>query len=138
MPPDVHAGSLDRPADSIEHRVRAILAEALDVPLAQVRMHSSLIDDLGAESIDFLDIQFRIETEFSIQIPEDEIWEGSIGGTDQPSFDAAITLLRARMPDFRWDRLPAPILTQDLPRLITPQTIVDYLERRGVPAGPDS
>ena len=117
---------------TLHHRVMAILTEALDVPLDEVRLHASLIDDLGAESIDFLDIQFRIESAFGIEIPDDEMWAGSFDRTNQASIDAGIERLRARMPDFRWDRLPAKLTKQDLPSLITAQTVVDYLERRGV------
>ena len=117
---------------SLHDRVVAILAEALDVPPDEVRLHSSLIHDLGAESIDFLDIQFRIESAFGIEIRDDDMWAGSFDRTDQASIDAGIERLRARMPDFRWDRLPAKLTKQDLPNLITVQTVVDYLERRGV------
>jgi len=52
----------------IEDRVRTIVSEALDRPAAEVREESSLIDDLGAESIDFLDIVFRLEKSFDIKI----------------------------------------------------------------------
>ena len=38
--------------------------------------------------------------------------------------------LREKRPDLRWDRLPDPLRKQDLPRLITVQTILDYLERK--------
>lgn len=111
-------------------RVKTILAEALDVPLAEVRDHSSLVDDLGAESIDFLDLVFRLEHAFGIQIPEDELWRGSISGKDPVALDDGIARLKARMPEFRWDRLPDPVTRADLPRLITTGTIVDYLDRR--------
>jgi acyl carrier protein len=120
--------SIDR--EVLQARVVAIVAEALDVEPSTVKPYSSLIDDLGAESIDFLDVVFRLETAFSIRIPEDEIWKGSLGSLD-PDDSAgmmdAIARLRERMPEFRWDRLPAQLTRQDLPRLITIQTIVDYL-----------
>ena len=133
MTPDpVHDAAPGVRWPSLHDRVIAILAEALDVPPDEVRVHSSLIDDLGAESIDFLDIQFRIESAFGIEIPDDEMWAGSFDRTDQASIDAGVERLRARMPDFRWDRLPATVTKQDLPSLITVQTVVDYLERRGV------
>ncbi len=117
---------------TVEARVAALVGDALCVPVDRVRAHASLIDDLGAESIDFLDILFRVESEFGIKIPEEEMWKGSFDGTDPAAIDAGVQRLRARMPDFRWDRLPARIGPNDLPHLITVQTIVDYLERRGV------
>ena len=114
---------------ALHQRVAAIVAEALDRDPSEVRLESSLIDDLGAESIDFLDIVFRLESAFKIQVPEQEMWRGSIGTGE--NFDEEIRALRARMPEFRWDRFSGPITKADLPRLITIRTIVDYLETRG-------
>jgi acyl carrier protein len=117
---------------ALEARVIEIVAEALDVKPDEVRLHSSLIDDLQAESIDFLDILFRIESAFGIKIPEDELWKGSFDGTGPESIERGVMRLRERMPDFRWDRLPAQLTRDHLPRLITVRTIVDYLEHRGI------
>lgn len=115
---------------SIESRVVRVVAEALDVDPERVRPHSSLIDDLGAESIDFLDILFRIETDFGLKIQENDMWRGSIDGDDPDSIKTAVARLKARMPDFGWDRFPSTPTKADLPRLITVQTIVDYLRAR--------
>jgi acyl carrier protein len=114
----------------IERRVVQVVAEALDVRGADVALHSSLIDDLGAESIDFLDVVFRLEGAFGLKIREDEIWAGSIEQGGQEALDRSLARLRERMPAFRWDRMPARITRGDLSRLITVQTIVDYLEQR--------
>jgi len=115
----------------IEDRVRTIVSEALDRPAAEVREESSLIDDLGAESIDFLDLVFRLETAFGIKIPEDRIWAGSQDLADAPEEEMAERLrrLRAERPAFRWDRFPDGVRKEDLPRLLTVRTIVDFLER---------
>ena len=118
--------------ETIHTRVANVVAGALDVPVAHVTPDASLIDDLGAESIDFLDIQFRLESEFGLKISETELWQGAFEGADPSAIDAGVKLLRERRPGFRWDRLPAQIGAADLPRLITLQTIVDYLERRTV------
>ncbi len=115
----------------LEARVVQIVAEALAVDPARVQPHSSLLDDLGAESIDFLDILFRIESAFGIKVPEDAMWKGSIDPSDPTSIEAGVRRLKERMPNFRWDRLPDRLTRTDLARLITVQTIVDYLERRG-------
>src|SRR5262245_4884908 len=118
------------PDSQIEARVKAVVANALDVPLDEIRNSSSLIDDLHAESIDFIDIVFRLETEFEMSIAEDEIWRGSFEGTDQRAIDAGVARMRERMPEFRWDRLPATITRAELPSLITVQTVVDYMRRQ--------
>jgi acyl carrier protein len=116
----------------IEARVLSIVSDALDQPAEQVTLDSSLVDDLGAESIDFLDIVFRLESAFGLKIPEEEIWAGSFDGVgDDPGAIAArLAELKARRPGFRWDRLPARPSRADLPRLITVGTIVEYLEGR--------
>jgi acyl carrier protein len=123
------------PAD-IDTRIRDIVASALDVPADRVLRHSSLINDLNAESIDFIDIVFRLESEFGIEIPQEDIWKGSIDTSDEASIQAGIDRLKLAMPEFRWDALPQPITKADLPALITVQTITDYVRRRveGAPA----
>jgi acyl carrier protein len=116
--------------DDIAARVTSIVADALDVPASEVTPSASLIDDLGAESIDFLDILFRVESAFGIKIPEQDMWRGSIDPSSADSIAAGLAQLRARMPSYAWDRLPARVTPQDLPRLITLQTVVDYLVAR--------
>jgi acyl carrier protein len=116
----------------IEARILSIVADALDQPVEQVTRDSSLVDDLGAESIDFLDIVFRLESAFGLKIPEEEIWEGSFDGVgdDPDAIAERLAQLKARRPGFRWDRIPARPSRADLPRLITAGTIVEYVERR--------
>ena len=116
----------------IEARVISIVADALDQPADKVTLDSSLVDDLGAESIDFLDIVFRLESAFGLKIPEEEIWAGSFGGLDDDpgALEARLSELKARRPGFRWDRIPSRPSRADLPRLITVGTVVEYLETR--------
>ena len=90
--------------EEIYRRVTACLVGALNVDEADVRPASTLEGDLGAESIDFLDIVFRLEREFGIKIPRDELVPESIFGGD-PEFvqDGRVTPrgleeLRGRMP----------------------------------------
>lgn len=124
----------------IQETVVGIVADALDRKAGEVRPDSSLVDDLGAESIDFLDIVFRLEGAFDLKIPEEEIWRGSadLASAGPEEMAAGLARLRERMPGFRWDRFPANPGKRDLARLITVTTIVDYLERRlgGTPAEP--
>ena len=57
---------------------RKTLIEALNVDEDQVTPQATLQGDLGAESIDFLDIVFRLEREFGIKIPRGELFPESI------------------------------------------------------------
>ncbi len=64
--------------DEIFNKVSATLVEALNVDEEDVKLTSTLQGDLGAESIDFLDIVFRLEREFGIKIPRGELFPESI------------------------------------------------------------
>src|SRR6186713_3587387 len=90
--------------DEIFTKVSATLVEALNVDEDQVSLSSTLQGDLGAESIDFLDIVFRLEREFGIKIPRNELFPESIFQGD-PEFvkDGKVTEkglkeLREKMP----------------------------------------
>src|SRR5438876_6755590 len=64
--------------EEIYTKVSATLVEALNVDDNEIKPESTLQGDLGAESIDFLDIVFRLEREFSIKIPRGELFPESI------------------------------------------------------------
>src|SRR6201988_1665519 len=90
--------------DEIYEKVSATLVEALNVDEDDVTPQATLQGDLGAESIDFLDIVFRLEREFGIKIPRGELFPESIFQGD-PEFvnDGKVTPkgleeLRAKMP----------------------------------------
>ena len=90
--------------EEIYSKVSETLVEALNVDEDQITPAATLQGDLGAESIDFLDIVFRLEREFGIKIPRGELFPESIFQGD-PEFvqdgkvtDKGIAELRARMP----------------------------------------
>src|SRR5881392_3292877 len=90
--------------EEIYTKVSATLVEALNVEEEEIKPTSTLQGDLGAESIDFLDIVFRLEREFAIKIPRGELFPESIFQGD-PEFvqdgrvtDKGLAELRARMP----------------------------------------
>ena len=90
--------------DEIYSKVSATLVEALNVDEGDVTPTSTLQGDLGAESIDFLDIVFRLEREFGIKIPRGELFPESIFQGD-PEFvtngrvtEKGLAELHARMP----------------------------------------
>ncbi len=90
--------------EEIYTKVSATLVEALNVEEEEINPKSTLQGDLGAESIDFLDIVFRLEREFGIKIPRNELFPESIFQGD-PEFvqDGKVTAkglqeLREKMP----------------------------------------
>src|SRR5437763_4504054 len=64
--------------EEIYSKVSATLVEALNVDEDEIKPTATLQGDLGAESIDFLDIVFRLEREFGIKIPRGELFPESI------------------------------------------------------------
>src|SRR5947209_8485602 len=90
--------------EDISARVAEVLVEALNVEEDEIRPAATLQGDLGVESIDFLDIVFRLEREFGIRIPRGELFPDSVFQGD-PNLvqDGRVTEqgmgeLRSRMP----------------------------------------
>lgn len=54
-------------------KVRDIVAEQLDVEADNVAMESSIVDDLGADSLDVVDLVMSIEEEFDVEIPDEDV-----------------------------------------------------------------
>ena len=91
-------------SEAIVGRVAKVVMESLNVDEDEVAPEASLQNDLGAESIDFLDIVFRLEREFDIKIPRGELFPESVFQGD-PDFvddgkvtDKGMAELRLRMP----------------------------------------
>ncbi len=57
----------------ILEKVKKLISEQLDVEEANIQETSSIADDLGADSLDVVDLVMAIEDEFSIEIPEDQV-----------------------------------------------------------------
>ena len=58
--------------ESIEHRVKKIVAEQLGVNEADIKTESSFVDDLGADSLDTVELVMALEDEFETEIPDEE------------------------------------------------------------------
>src|SRR5436853_7438668 len=90
--------------DEIYQKVSATLVEALNVDEEDIKPQATLQGDLGAESIDSLDIVFRREREFGIKIPRGELFPESIFQGDAEYVqngrvtDKGLEELRTRMP----------------------------------------
>ena len=118
-------------------RVAATLADALGREVEQVKLDASLIDDLGMESIDFLDIVFRLERAFKVKIPRGKIVEEARGGLSEAEFaqggvvsDAGLARLKSFLNEVPADRFRSPLTVADIPRLFTPETFCRIVIRQ--------
>src|SRR5690242_21906276 len=87
----------------VYEKVRTVLTDALGVDEDEVTPEATLVGDLGAESIDFLDIVFRLEKAFDIKIPRGELFPEDILTSTQyvqqgKLTDEGLTELKKRMP----------------------------------------
>ena len=58
--------------ENIEQRVKKIIAEQLGVSEAEIKAESSFVDDLGADSLDTVELVMALEEEFETEIPDEE------------------------------------------------------------------
>jgi acyl carrier protein len=89
--------------EEIYEKVQAALVDALGVDEDEATPDATLVGDLGAESIDFLDIVFKLEKSFGIQIPREELSPEDILTNSQYVQDGVVTAdglaeLKTRMP----------------------------------------
>src|SRR6516225_2933577 len=118
-------------------KVVEIIADAIGCDLEKVKLESSLIDDLGAESIDFVDILFRLQRHFKVKIPRGKIVEEARGGVSEREFekaglvsDAGIERLRVFLNEVPPERFKSPLNVADIPRLFTVETFCKLVIRQ--------
>jgi len=117
--------------DQIYREVRKAIADALQIPEDKVQPDSSLISDLAAESLDFIDINFRLEQRFNVEMPRkyllDHVEELFGEGTaiDDRGFvtAAAVTIWNARLGS-AGPGLRAGMSLEEVPALVTPRTLI--------------
>jgi acyl carrier protein len=121
--------------DKIFSKIQEVLTDALGVDDDEVSPKATLQGDLGAESIDFLDIVFRLEKEFSIKIPKGELFPDDI--LSNPDFvdndritPAGLARLKEAMPHADLTPLEASPFISKMPDLFTVDTIVNYVENK--------
>lgn len=117
-------------------KIRQCLAEALAVDVKAVQLDSSLMDDLGADSLAFLDIVFRLERAFDIQITRGEIERTARGDMTEEEFaprgalsEAGIKRLREIMPEAASKVNPGLRASQIL-GLFTTQTFLNMVQKK--------
>lgn len=123
--------------EAVFPKVAATMADALGCEVDQVKLDSSLIEDLGAESIDFLDIVFRLERAFKVKIPRGKIVEEARGELSETDFekngvvtDAGLARLQAFLSEVPAERFKVPLKVADIPRLFTTETFCKMVLRQ--------
>ena len=130
--------------DAVFPKVADTIADALGCDLDEVKRDSSLINDLGAESIDFLDLVFRLERAFKIKIPRGKIVENARGTLTEAEFEqngivteTGFKQLKEYLSEVPADRFRTPTKVKDIPRLFTTETFCKLVvaAQREVKAG---
>jgi acyl carrier protein len=117
-------------------KVAQIVADALGVDASEVKLDVPLIEGLDAESIDFLDLVFRLERAFGVKIPRGKIIEDARGDLPEAEFeqkglvsDAGLKRLKEFLSEIPADRFRSPMKSADIPRLFTPATFCKVVVR---------
>ena len=122
--------------DDIFDKVRKTLVEALSVDDDQVTPTARLKGDLGAESIDFLDIVFRLEKQFGVTIPREELFPESIFQGDAAYVSGGkvtavgLAELEKQMPYANLTEFKKDPRMDKVEDLFTVDLIVSYLESK--------
>jgi acyl carrier protein len=121
--------------EEVFNKVRTALVDALGVDEEEVTPTATMVGDLGAESIDFLDIVFRLEKSFGIEIPRAELFPEDILTNSAYVHDGKVTPagveeLKKRMPFADLTRFEANPVVQDFGNLLTVSDLCRFVERK--------
>ncbi len=114
---------------SVYPKVREIIADVLVIDEDEVALNSRLIADLGAESIDFLDLVFQLEKEFKIKIPRGQLEKNARGNLAEEEFEKGgvltaqgLTALQNYLSEVSADQFKANMKVNEIPMLFTVET----------------
>jgi len=116
-------------------KVAEVLIDALGVEDDEVTPEATMIGDLGAESIDFLDIVFKLEQAFGISIDREELFPDDILTSSEYLQDGKVTAdgvakLKERMPFANLEKFEANPVVQDFANLLTVQDLCRFVEHK--------
>lgn len=118
-------------------KLRPLIFEVTGVPEQDIAMSSVLMNDLGAESIDLLDLSFLIEERFGITIEANEFERQASAELPDDAYEqdgfltaAALEKLRQALPEIAPDKLSSGLRKVDLPALLTVGVFVHLIQRK--------
>ncbi len=122
---------------AILDRLKPLLVEVLGVAPEKIRLESVLVADLGAESIDLLDLSFRIEETFKVTLESNEIereagkrLQDRVFEKDGRLTDEALAEIRKSLPELDPNKLVKGLRKMDLPSLLTVRFFVNLIGRK--------
>ncbi|MEX2217467.1 MAG: acyl carrier protein [Phycisphaerales bacterium] len=128
-------------SDQIYSKVRDVLVDALAVDEDEVTPQASLTRDLGAESIDFLDIGFKLEQAFGFKIAQGELFPENVQQDPQFVQDGKVTpkglaALKLRLPHADFSNLEKDPQVSKVGEIFTVDALVRFVERKLAGAKP--
>lgn len=115
--------------ENVYPKVREIIADVLVIDEENVSLQSRLIADLGAESIDFLDLVFQLEKEFAIKIPRGKLEKNARGHLAEDEFEKGgvlttqgIAALKDYLSEVPAESFKANMKVNEIPMLFTVET----------------
>ena len=121
--------------DEVFEKVRTVLEDALGVDEDEVTKDATLVGDLGAESIDFLDIVFRLEKAFDIKIDQSELFPDNV--LNDPAYvqdgkvtDEGLALLKERMPHANLAGFEGSRDVEEFPNVFTVDAVTKFVQLR--------
>lgn len=122
-------------ADEIFAKVRDVLVDALAVDEEDVMPEATLVGDLGAESIDMLDITFKLEQAFGFKIAQGELIPESVLRDPQYVKDGrltpeGLTQLKIRLPWVNFSKFEQDPVVSKVMHVFTVDTLVKFVERK--------
>lgn len=126
------------PTEDISNGVRSAIVEALGVDASEVTPEATLMGDLGAESIDILDMLFRIERKLGVKIKAADLSGFIQGGIPDEEFADAneivtasgLAQLKTVMPQIDADTLAGQLEAKDVIRLFSTQNLIELVTLR--------
>ena len=112
--------------------IKSVAEDALDVESDEIEMSSKLIEDLDAESLDIIDLLFKVGKEIDVKLSMKEVQESIRGGLSEDAFfddegfvsEAGMSILNQKFPEFSKD-LSVQVRTKDLLKLLDVSYLVD-------------
>ena len=121
--------------DEIFEKVREVLVDALGVDDDEVTPEATLTTDLGAESIDFLDIVFKLEQAFGFKIEQGELFPDNVAQDPEYVQDGKVTAkglaaLKERLPHADFSKLDEDPSVGNVGEIFTVNAVVNFVQRK--------